>query len=332
AACLRSLLAQTDTDFQVIVIDDHSTDRTREIAGAFPGIHVVRARPLPHGWTGKNNAIMTGVQEARSAWLLFTDADTIHRPGSLARALVEAKDQDAAMLSYSPEQIVETLWEKAIMPVIFAELASRYDPSKASDPNSLMAAANGQYILIRSDVYDSIGGHESVATDLLEDVALARGVKQSGGKIVFRYGGDAVRTRMYRSFAQLREGWSKNLALLFPEPARLALWRFLEFVFVAGCVVLFAHALLGHSYWLLPVYAAGSSLTFFRVRKAHFSWDANLLAWVGLPVFSYLLLRSSWLHRRKSISWKGRQYASAKPGIIRASLPRESHGLSHTQS
>ncbi|HEY6769100.1 MAG TPA: glycosyltransferase family 2 protein, partial [Candidatus Sulfotelmatobacter sp.] len=72
AACLRSLLAQTGTEFEVIVVDDHSTDRTREIAGAFPGVHVVKARSLPRGWTGKNNAVVTGVQEARSAWLLFT--------------------------------------------------------------------------------------------------------------------------------------------------------------------------------------------------------------------------------------------------------------------
>ena len=109
------------------------------------------------------------------------------------------------------------------MPVIFAELAATYRPARVSDPESPAAAANGQYILISREAYDAVGGHAAVSGSLLEDVALARAVKASGRRIFFRYGGDAVRTRMYRSFAQLREGWTKNLALLFPSPARLAL-------------------------------------------------------------------------------------------------------------
>ena len=118
------------------------------------------------------------------------------------------------------------------MPVIFAELAAQYRPSQVSDPNSPAAAANGQYILVTREAYDAIGGHAAVATSLLEDVELARAIKQSGRKIFFRYGGDAVRTRMYRSFPQLREGWTKNLAILFPvscmasrSGAPLSLWH-----------------------------------------------------------------------------------------------------------
>src|SRR6202022_5086649 len=96
------------------------------------------------------------------------------------------------------------------------------------------AAANGQYILISREAYDEVGGHRTVSSSLLEDVALARAVKASGRKIFFRYGSDAVRTRMYRSFAQLREGWTKNLALLFPSPVRLVLLRLTEFLLIAG--------------------------------------------------------------------------------------------------
>ena len=139
--------------------------------------------------------------------------------------MAEAKQHGAALLSYSPEQEVHGFWEKAVMPVIFAELAATYRPSLVSDPRSPAAAANGQYILISREAYDAVGGHAAVSSSLLEDVALAQAVKASGRKIFFRYGGDAVRTRMYRSFAQLREGWTKNLALLFPSPWRLALLR-----------------------------------------------------------------------------------------------------------
>src|SRR5579863_220078 len=110
----------------------------------------------------------------------------------------------------------------AVLPVVFAELARQYPPSKVSDPKSPEAAANGQYILIRREVYDAVGGHAAIAGEILEDVALARRVKAAGRRIRFRYAADAVRTRMYRNFRQLREGWTKNLALLFPRPGWLA--------------------------------------------------------------------------------------------------------------
>ena len=109
------------------------------------------------------------------------------------------------------------------MPVVFAELAAQYPPHKVRDQSSGVVAANGQYILVRRAAYDAVGGHPAVATEILEDVALARLFRQAGHRVYFRYGGDAVRTRMYRTWAQLREGWTKNLVLLFPHPERRAL-------------------------------------------------------------------------------------------------------------
>ena len=121
------------------------------------------AGPLPAGWSGKNNALTAGVRQAKGEWLLFTDADTVHRPGSLARALAEAQAQGAALLSYSPEQEVHGFWERAVMPVIFAELAGRYRPTEVSDPASPVAAANGQYLLVSREAYDAVGGHAAIA-------------------------------------------------------------------------------------------------------------------------------------------------------------------------
>src|SRR5208283_2232841 len=117
-ACLESLAAQTGVSLEIIVVDDGSTDRTREIAQSFPAVRVVDPDPLPPGWSGKNNALAAGAKEARGRWLLFTDGDTVHRSGSLARSLAEARLQNAALLSYSPEQEVHGFWEKAVMPVI----------------------------------------------------------------------------------------------------------------------------------------------------------------------------------------------------------------------
>jgi cellulose synthase/poly-beta-1,6-N-acetylglucosamine synthase-like glycosyltransferase len=314
-ACLQSLVNQNGVDFEIIVVDDHSTDHTREIALSFAGkpVQIIEAGPLPEGWTGKNNAVTAGSKKARGEWLLFTDADTIHLPGSLSRSLEEAKRRGASLLSYSPEQVVKSFWEKAVMPVIFAELAATYRAAQVSDPNSPAAAANGQYILITREAYDAVGGHAAIAANLLEDVALARAVKRSGRKIFFRYGADAVRTRMYRTFAQLREGWTKNLALLFPSPLRLAALRALEFVLIVGSFVTsILTALRGHR---LPAVIAGTlcvilyAVFLARIRRAHFSWDANILALLGLPLFSYLLLRSMRAYATGNVPWKGRNYS-----------------------
>jgi GT2 family glycosyltransferase len=317
-ACLQSLAKQTGVPLEIIVVDDHSTDHTREIALSFSSqqVRVIEAGPLPPGWTGKNNAVAAGSKAATGEWLLFTDADTIHLPGSLARSLEDAQRHGAALLSYSPEQIVKGFWEKAIMPVIFAELAASYRPSHVSDPNSPAAAANGQYILITREAYDAVGGHAAVAGNLLEDVALARAVKQSGRKIFFRYAADAVQARMYRSFAQLREGWTKNLALLFPAPARLAALRAIEFVLITASTAVAILAALRGSWQ--PAILAGTlavimyGLFLKRIRRAHFASDANLLAVFGLPLFSYFLMRSKAAHTNGSVAWKGREYSDER--------------------
>ena len=335
--CLQSLVSQAGVPFEIIVVDDHSTDRTREIAQSFPGVSVIEAGPLPEGWTGKNNAVTTGARHARGRWLLFTDADTVHLPGSLARALAEAEDSNAELLSYSPEQIAVTFWEMATLPVVFAELARQYPPSIVSDPASPTAAANGQFILIRRGTYDTVGGHAAVAGEILEDVALARTVKRSGRKIRFRYAPDAVRTRMYRNYRQLRDGWTKNLALLFPHPGRLAaitlfLWGlgwglFLwPLVMVASAeltdgvaslnrlhnVLLILAGISKHWWWIVVVgLAFGRNLD--RLRRANFDLAMEWLgALFGMPMFAYLLLRSKRAHAKGNVAWKGRTY-SDKP-------------------
>jgi glycosyltransferase involved in cell wall biosynthesis len=307
-ACLESLVAQQGITFEIIVVDDGSTDRTRAIAESFPEVRLIEPGPLPPGWTGKNNAVTAGAREARGEWLLFTDADTVHKPGSLARALAEAKQHHADLLSYSPEQEVHGFWEKAVMPVIFAELARTYRPSEVNDARLPAAAANGQYLVITRSAYDAVGGHASVATSLLEDVALARVVKASGRKIFFRYGGDAVGTRMYRGFRQMREGWTKNLSLLFPNTVSLAFWRLIEFALVLACMIIAAQLALAGDWRRVPLFLVLPLLTVLRVSTARFSWGSNVLAILGLPVFSYLLLRSKLRYMRGEVSWKGRTY------------------------
>jgi glycosyltransferase involved in cell wall biosynthesis len=307
--CLESLVAQQGIAFEIIVVDDHSTDRTHEIAASFSQVKVIEAGPLPSGWTGKANAVTRGAREARGAWLLFTDADTVHKPGSLARAILEAKGHGVDLLSYSPEQEVRSFVERSVMPVIFAELATRYKPSEVSDPKSDAAAANGQYILVSREAYDAVGGHAAIAGSLLEDVELARAVKHSGRKIFFRLAADQARTRMYRTTSQLIEGWSKNLVLLFPSPVKLACLRAAEFIAIVGIEII-AVSLLPHRYAGPAVGLAIVFLVSFqrRIRRAHFPHSSEWLGIFGLPLFSYLLLRSVIQYKRGRIAWKGRNY------------------------
>jgi glycosyltransferase involved in cell wall biosynthesis len=311
--CLASLTPQTGMAFEIIVVDDGSTDRTREIAQSFPEVRVISPAPLPDGWTGKNNAVIAGAKEARAQWLLFTDADTVHLPGSLARALAEAIRERADLLSYSPEQVAVTFAERAVMPVVFAELASQYPPQKVREQNSGIIAANGQYLLVRRAAYDAVGGHVAVATEILEDVALARVFRNKGKPVYFRYGGDAVRARMYRNWSQLREGWTKNLALLFPQPEQLAVRSlFLWLVAWSALGIPVVGAASRHFAWI--AFALFWLLLYRRIRVAHFSPANNLIAIAcGLPMFADLLLRSKKAHENGQVSWKGRAYRTGAP-------------------
>jgi hypothetical protein len=314
ATCLESLVGQGGLEYEVIVVDDHSTDATRAIAERFP-VRLIAADELPDGWTGKCNAVWTGAKTAKGKWLLFTDADTRHAPNSISAGLHEALEHKASLLSYSPKQEVRSFAERALMPVVFAELAATYRPRDVCDPASPVAAANGQYLLIRREVYDAIGGHAAVAAEILEDVELAKQVKQAGYKLRFRVS-DVVSTRMYRSFGKMWEGWTKNLALLFPHPIRLAFCRLAQFVVIAAC---FAAALwkvtAGESGAAFAAAGVGIALwaaLLVRIRRAHFDGWSNTLAIFGLPLFAALLVNSSRAHGRGAVNWKGRMYTGRR--------------------
>ena len=321
--CLRTLVGQTGESYEIIVVDDHSTDGTRAIAEGFP-VRVIAADPLPAGWTGKCNAAWSGAKAAKGQWLLFTDADTKHAPNSIAAGSAEAKENSADLLSYSPKQEVGSLAERALMPVIFGELATKYPPKEVCDPNSPLAAANGQYLLIRREVYDAIGGHASVATAILEDVELARRAKQAGHKLWFHYSG-VVSARMYRSFGEMWEGWTKNLALLFPDARSLAVKRALEFVVIVLAAAFTIVAALEDEK-IAAVIAGAVTVQWFylfwkRIQAAHFDGLSTALSVFGLPLFALLLWTSDISHKRGLVRWKGREYAVRKEAETETIVP-----------
>jgi glycosyltransferase involved in cell wall biosynthesis len=319
--CLESLLAQSEDgfvvgeDWELLMVDDGSTDATRSIALGLTGVTVLDPEPLQPGWTGKANAVWTAAKRARAEWLLFTDADTIHAAGDLRRAIHEAEHAHVVMLSYSPRQKVTGFWQRALMPLIFSELALAYPPEKVSDAASRVAAANGQFIMVQRAAYFQVGGHAAVAGSLLEDVDLAFLLKRRKYPIRFRYAPDALSTSMYRSFGAMFEGWTKNLARLFSYPLMMAVWRALDLLLIIGLplslwrffkipLARYALALV----WLKVLWRF-----YARVAKSNFSAVDCAISVVALPLFCLLLLRSWWQHTvRNQVAWKGRAYSTPR--------------------
>lgn len=217
ATCIESLARQPEIA-EILLVNDQSTDKTAEIVrrllSKVSHLRLLETQDLPSGWVGKNNAVYLGAREAKSLWLLFTDADAELQPGAAARALQIAQETNAGLISFSPEQVTQSWYEKALIPFVYSRLAKHFSYDAVNNPASPAAAANGQFLMIRRESYDSIGGHASVASEVLEDVALAKRAKAAGFRLWFGSGQGIVRVRMYRSFAAMWQGWRKNLYLL----------------------------------------------------------------------------------------------------------------------
>ena len=322
ARAVESVAAQPEVA-EVIVVDDQSSDGTaailRDLAVRIQKLKVLDAGDLPRGWIGKNHAAAVGAAAASGDWLLLTDADTYHYPGSARKALGDAADHEAVLVSYSPEQEMETFWERALIPFVYCRLAARFSFARINGPRQTDAAANGQFLMIRRDAYDLVGGHTAVAGEILEDVALARRAKQQGFGIYFAAPASVVRTRMYRSFGAMWQGWTKNLYPLMGGGARSLLLELLE----ASPVIELA-ALLG----VLTLYVAGfrsvllpagtgvvtgmllwrniSQLAALHRNRYPISYIKYYFA--GALVYSAALVESWWKSTHGGVVWKGRTY------------------------
>jgi hypothetical protein len=319
ARAVESVAAQAEVG-EVIVVDDQSTDRTgsilAELAARIPKLKVIRDDALPSGWVGKNHAASVGAAAASGDWLLFTDADTYHLPGSTRRALADAVDHHAALVSYSPEQEMETIWERALIPIVYCRLAARFSFARVNDPQSRQAAANGQFVLVLRDMYESIGGHASVAGEILEDVALARRIKQSGHRIYFAAAVGAVRTRMYRTFGAMWQGWTKNLyPLMGGTPS--AVWRELLAATPLATVVVLAvfYAAITRTYglpafvgWCLGLLLAAHVLYAAQLYRNLFPLRYVQYYVLGACLYSAALIASWWKNAHGAVIWKGRAY------------------------
>ena len=318
AVCVESLVAQPEIA-EVIVVDDESTDRTseivRELAARYPKVRILQSGGPPDGWVGKNHAVSVGAREAKGDWLLFTDADAEHLPGSTAMALAKAKESGAALISFSPEQVTERWYERALLPFVYLRLAKLYSYDAVSDPKSPAAAANGQYLMIERAAYEAIGGHGSVAGEVLEDVALARFAKRAGYRIWFGSGNGAVRVRMYRSFAAMWEGWKKNLYRLVGGTPRAALSELDATVPWMVILVLLVGIRLPWVLFLGALLLLGRQLGYgLQLKRNHYPFSFIVYYVPAIALYAGVLWASYRSHVSGRLKWKGREYYVEAPG------------------
>ncbi|KZR69085.1 4,4'-diaponeurosporenoate glycosyltransferase [Prochlorococcus marinus str. MIT 1313] len=220
--CLSRILASDPpcNNWRVLLVDDGSTDETVQVASAVASVlkleegrfTILNAgpRPLAQRWVGKNWACSRAMELVSSTWVLFVDADVELHPETLKRALNQAIEEEADLLSLVPRINCSCSAEWMVQPIMACLLAVGFPIKAANDPAESTAFAAGPFMLFRRSTYEEIGGHRALAEVVIEDLALARRVKSGGFRLRYLLGLDALQLRMYDNFPALWEGWSKN--------------------------------------------------------------------------------------------------------------------------
>jgi chlorobactene glucosyltransferase len=328
--CLRSLLAQDYPNFECIVLDDQSEDDTanvvRQLGFATEPVsqfRLVSGGPLPVNWIGKPWACHQLSQFARGDYLLFTDADTVHYPGAISAAVSAALRERADLLTAWTGQVTRTFSERLMIPFLFVAAAgylphwllvlaqrfSRIARFMGSKFWRNLGTANGQFILIRRETYQRVGGHASVANHLVEDIGLARTVAAGipeGLRLISCDGTALVQCRMYHSLPDLWEGFTKNLWPLFENDFVAFTILVLSQVVVFALPFFVAPWLTSWDLWLLI--ALILLLRLVITVRYRTSWVSVLFHPFGYVLALVIALNSLRRSLGKGVTWKGRIY------------------------
>ncbi|HRZ86818.1 MAG TPA: glycosyltransferase [bacterium] len=326
--CLESLAALDYPSYEIIVVNDRSTDRTAEIVedvrSRHPRVTLINNAELRQGWTGKNFALNKGAQAARGDWFLFSDADTCHHPASLTQAVRYVLDEKVDMLTLLPLLEGQSFWENLLQPIAGALLVLSFPIQKSNDPRSKTAFANGQYILIRKDVYREIGGHEALKEYFLEDIAMAKAIKSIGRRLRVVISPDLYRTRMYKSFTEIWNGWTRIFYFIYDKKFTLiALNMVLLFIFsllptllcfATGGWLLFAPELSTRALTLFiasgieVVVIRMTTFRYYRISRANTYY--SILNPIGCVVMLGILGNAiKTIFSKKGMTWRGTTYA-----------------------
>lgn len=317
-ACVRSLLGQQYPNFEVRVLDDHSTDRTwrilQQLATEDKHLTLLKGDPLSADWLGKHWACHQLAQTAPGELLLFTDADTRHHPLTLQNSVTALIIEKADLLTAMPFEEVVTWGEKLVVPLIpwsifsFVPLALAYRLKY-----SALSATIGQFMLFRREAYLKIGGYKAVRNHAVDDLALGRRIKARGLRWRLVDGGQRIRCRMYHNFSQVYQGLSKNLFATFEYkiPQFLFVWLWLGFVFWGPWVIL-TLGLAGVQFppysLILAIIAAGVALFLWGITHWRFAFPQylTLLYPITILLSVIIALNSMVLTLTNRATWKDR--------------------------
>ncbi len=320
-ACIGSLLMQDYPNYEVIALNDDSTDATGAIldrlAQRNARLRVIHNRqPLPPGVNGKSRACQLLAEQARGEWLLFADADTVHRADSIRAGVARALGLNVALFSAIPRQVMGSWGERLFTPAGFALIYNFVSPWRIyleRKPRPFNAAAIGQYLLVRRDAYFASGGHDAIRDQILDDVAMGRLFKQRGQRIALG-DGDWVSCRMYRGFREMAAGFSKNAFSILNGSLVMSA------VFIIACVALFllplaaliASAVVSTMNWpaVAAVVLTAANLALVNRRIGQPLWVALLYPLQIIVGIGVLLNSIRWRYTGRA-RWKGRTLTGA---------------------
>ena len=326
-SCLESILKQDYPSFNLIAINDRSVDSTGQVmdqmAAGNPRMKVLHIQEgsLGPGWTGKNNALFQGVNQAGGQWLCFVDSDVVLQPSALKQTVAISEYKRWDLITLLPKLESHTIWESSVVPLAAATASAMY--VIALNNNNRMkntAFANGQYLMVKRHAYDAFGGHETVKDRYCEDVEIAAILKRMGFRPRVSWGNDVASVRMYSSLKSIIRGWSRiYYAARVGSP-----WRTLvAMLFVIFCCLTFFVAI-GMGIYRIGTPAFDSALIWFAMAAAHllfmvyglgtiYRWSGNrwynaLLFPITFPILVYIQIKALIMCVSKKVEWRGTSY------------------------
>lgn len=327
--CVLSVLNQSYRNLNVIVINDQSTDRTGELladmAKSDARLVAIDGEPLCEGWIGKGWALYQGHRRADGEWIVLLDADVRLEPWAIDQVVAKAERDNIDFLNPYPYFVNISFWEKLMQPLLWGIVRIRFPLFAVNQTwtkrNMAFGMAFGPMILVRKSAYDAVEGHKHVAMDILEDVALAKLMRNRGYRTFVVNGKNIFRVRMYNSLKDLMDGWSKTaFGAMGYNLTLMALAVFGLFWAAAQPFVTAAYG-----YWSeSPNASVWLSLGLFQMlgviwrrvldhRENSFPFWTILLHPLAIAVVLYIQTRAVWQYYFSAYNWKGRDYKKPKP-------------------
>ena len=317
--CLKSLLNQNYFNFEVIAINDHSTDRTgmimQSLARENPQLKVLDGADLPNGWLGKPFALHQAFKVAQGEFLLFTDADPVFRPAALNTAVHIMRERELDLLTLMPKAEFGSFWERAVQPVIFGFIASLTRFKNVNNPDHKSAMGFGAFMMFRRAAYEKIGGHEVGKFDVLEDVLIAKRAKQAGLKLLVSDAKQLFSIRMYYGLKEIWLGWQKNMFLAMKSSVLRATWYILMVLgfILTPYIILVVNIFEGTGWFWIGTALFGAVLVTTACCKMcdelRLKRNTAVLFPLGALIMTAIMVNSMF-HTlvRKTTQWRGRVY------------------------